>query len=334
MYFITDNIDKTDWSLFIIQHPGGNIFQAPEIFEVYKRTKIYYPFVIGVLDAKYELVGILLSIIQKEHQGIIGKFSARSIIVGGPIIKDDNIEVLELLLKEYNKKIKSKAIYTQVRNLFENKWSKTVFENNGFSYEPHLNILIDLNKSKSDLWKEVHSKRRNEIRRATKEGTIFKINNSKEALIESYKILEEVYQRAKLPLPHFSHFEALLNYSDNKSGLIIGTAMNNGKIIGCMLALAYKKTIYDYYAGAYKTEYKKYPNDLIPWEIFIWGKENGYEIFDFGGAGKPGVPYGVRDYKKKFGGDIVNYGRYYKIHKPFLFKIAKLGFKVWQKIKK
>ena len=37
----------------------------------------------------------------------------------------------------------------------------------------------------------------------------------------------------------------------------------------------------------------------------------------FGGAGKPDKPYGVRDYKLKFGGQLVNWGRFEKVHKPF-----------------
>jgi lipid II:glycine glycyltransferase (peptidoglycan interpeptide bridge formation enzyme) len=76
-----------------------------------------------------------------------------------------------------------------------------------------------------------------------------------------------------------------------------------------------------------------HPNDLIPWDVFLWGKENGFTRFDFGGAGKPDVPYGVREYKKKFGGKMVSYGRYEKINKPNLMKIAKTGFQIMQWLK-
>ena len=100
-----------------------------------------------------------------------------------------------------------------------------------------------------------------------------------------------------------------------------------------MLALVYKNTIYDYYAGSLIEHYNKYPNDLIPWEVFKWGKNNGFTKFDFGGAGKPNIPYGVREYKKKFGGYFVNYGRYNKVHKKISYSLAKFMFWVWQKIK-
>ena len=83
----------------------------------------------------------------------------------------------------------------------------------------------------------------------------------------------------------------------------------------------------------YGTE-NKYPNDLIPWEVFLWGKENGYKLLDFGGAGKPDIPYGVREYKRKFGGELVNYGRFTHIHKPILMAFGIFVLWIWQKCSK
>ena len=57
---------------------------------------------------------------------------------------------------------------------------------------------------------------------------------------------------------------------------------------------------------------------------------HGYDIFDFGGAGTPKKSYGVRDYKKKFGGKLVNYGRYEEIRRPLKFATANVGFKLWK----
>jgi lipid II:glycine glycyltransferase (peptidoglycan interpeptide bridge formation enzyme) len=75
---------------------------------------------------------------------------------------------------------------------------------------------------------------------------------------------------------------------------------------------------------------RMHPNDLVIWEILKWGKENGYRIFDFGGAGRPDREYGVREYKKKFGGATLNLGRYQKVHNRFLMNISVVGFKIWQ----
>ena len=330
---ITD-INFNSWSRFIDDHPNGNIFQTPEMYKAYKNTPNYEPVLVSVIDEKDGILGIMLAVIQKEYPGFLGALSARSIIFGGPVIKNNSIEVLDCILKEYNKIIKDKAIYSQFRNLWDWKISKDIFKKNGNKYEEHLNILIDLNKSKDELWKDVFSKRRNEIRRAQKEGTTFSLKNTIHDLDECYTILESVYKRAKLPLPDYKFFETLFSNTNNRVGAKLFCAEYEDKTIGCMLALVYKNTIYDFYAGANSKYYNKYPNDLIPWEIFLWGKENGYSLFDFGGAGKPNISYGVRDYKKKFGGSFVNFGRFEIVHKPVLLKIVKFGYQFWREIKK
>lgn len=331
---ITDinRMDQNKWSEFVYNHPQGNIFQIQEMFNVYTKTKKYEPVFLAVVNGKGEIAGTLLAVIQKEHDGILGVFSSRSIIWGGPLVKDDDPEILDKILKEYNNIIKRKAIYTQFRNLWDWGDSKEIFLTNGFEYEEHLNILVDLTKSEEQLWKEVHSKRRNEVRRATKEGAYFSIENTEDSLKKCYGILKEVYNRAELPIPGYNFFFNLYSMGSN-SKLIIGCAYYEAEIIGCMLALSYKDTIYDFYAGSMMTFYNKYPNDLISWEVFKWGKENDYKVFDFGGAGKPNVPYGVRDYKKKFGGELVNYGRHERVHKPLLMEIGKLGLKIYRIIK-
>lgn len=331
---ITDakKLDKKKWLDFVYNHHNGNVFQTPEMYEVYQNTKKYEPVFLAIVNSKDEVSGTLLAVIQKEYSGVLGNFTARSIIHGGPLIKDDDPDVLDLVLNEYDKIIKKKAIYSQFRNFWDWGDSKEILLTNGFESEEHLNILVDLTKSEEQLWKEVHSKRRNEVRRATKEGAYFSIENSEDSLKKCYGILKEVYNRAKLPIPDYNFFYNLYRMGSN-SKLIIGCAYYESEIIGCMLALSFKDTIYDFYAGSMRKFYNKYPNDLIPWEVFKWGKENNYKVFDFGGAGKPDVPYGVRDYKKKFGGEFVNYGRYEKVHQPMMFDIAKVGFKLWQKIK-
>lgn len=144
---------------------------------------------------------------------------------------------------------------------------KEVFIKNGFEYEKHLNIIVDLNKNEEELWKEVNTKRRNEIRRAKKEGTTFFVKSTFNDLHECYSILKSVYKKAKLPFPNINFFEHIFKNNDNNTGLKLFCACNENKIIGCMFALVYKNTIYDFYAGAYPEYYNKYPNDLIPYYL-------------------------------------------------------------------
>lgn len=331
---IEHKIDYQEWSDFVYSHPNENIFQTPEMYKVYQNTKNYEPIFIAVLNGKDEILATLLAVVQKEHpSGFLGKFSARSIIWGGPLVRDGNIEVLDFILKEYDKVIKNQTIYTQIRNLGNFSEQKDIFYQNGYKYEEHLNILINLNKNIEEIKKDFTSNRRYGIRRAEREGVHCYEEDSLELLKQCYLILEGVYSYAKLPIPDFNFFESLYLYSTKRTGLKIFVAKYENKIIGCMLALVYKDTVYDFYAGSYHNYYNKYPNDLIPWFVFLWAKKRGYKLFDFGGAGNPKEEYGVRDYKKQYGGEFVNFGRFEKFHKPILMTIGKFGFKIWQKIK-
>lgn len=330
-YRIVSEIECQQWSDFVLHHPRGNIFQTPEMFDVFKATKNNEPVLTAALDDKGNRVaGVLISVIQGEYPGIVGRFTSRSITWGGPLVSDDNKEIIELLIEQYNEIIKRKAIYSQFRNLWDQEDFIPAFNKNNYNYEKHLNIHVDLGKTEEELWKEVNSKRRNEIRRAKKEGTTFKELTSKDEIDRAYRILKKVYTRAKLPLHDKSLFNAASKILHPKGMIKFFGAINQGKIIGAIVVLCYKDRVYDWYAGSLREYYDKYPNDLLPWEVFLWGGKNGYKIFDFGGAGKPGKPYGVRDYKKKFGGEFVNFGRFEKIHKPAFMKLGKFGLKLWQ----
>jgi lipid II:glycine glycyltransferase (peptidoglycan interpeptide bridge formation enzyme) len=326
-------IDRDQWERFVYEHPQGNVFQTHQMYTAYGATKNYQPIVVAGYEGD-SLMGILLAVVQKEYQGLLGKLSARSIIWGGPLVRNNDSCVLEAIMNEYDQTIKGQAIYTQIRNIFPREWERKLLPKLGYKYEDHLDILIDLKKSEEELWKEVHSKRKNEIRRAGKEGTSFTVFSDVASLEKCWPILSDVYQRARLPLPDISLFQGLLNWKDGSAHLKIFAARNNEKIIGTLLALCWRDRVLDWYAGAYQEYLPKYPNDLLPWEAILWAKRNGYKTFDFGGAGKPGIPYGVRDFKLKFGGELVNLGRFQKTHKPIIMNIAKLGFRLWQLFKK
>jgi lipid II:glycine glycyltransferase (peptidoglycan interpeptide bridge formation enzyme) len=73
---------------------------------------------------------------------------------------------------------------------------------------------------------------------------------------------------------------------------------------------------------------------LLWWHVIKWGINRGYHTLDLGGAGKPGKEYGVRKFKARFGGELVNYGRYLNVFSPALFKFAEIGYKIYQKSSK
>jgi lipid II:glycine glycyltransferase (peptidoglycan interpeptide bridge formation enzyme) len=90
--------------------------------------------------------------------------------------------------------------------------------------------------------------------------------------------------------------------------------------------------MYDWYAAVDREYTSLCPSDILPWNGMLWGKENNIKIYDFAGAGKPNKEYSVREYKLKFGGSLINLGRYQCIHKPLMYRLGIVGIKLYKYI--
>lgn len=328
----SNSIDKNKWSDFVYNHPNGNIFQTPEMYEVYQKTKNYEPIFINIIENN-NIVAIMLAVIQKENFGILGALTARSIIWGGPLVKNNNPGILDVILKKYNKIISRKAVYTQFRNFWDWNGCKEIFRQNGFEYEDHLNIIHDLRISVDDMLMNMHKGRRKNIRRAKRKSVEFREIENLNGIEEALTIIKQTYIRVKLPLPDESLFFNVFNFFVKRDIAKFFVAVVRDKIIGARFVFCYKDLVYDWYAGSSNDHSDKYPNDFLPWKVMEWGHNNGYKKFDFGGAGKPEKEYGVRDYKLKFGGKLVNWGRFEKVHNSLLFKIGKIGLELFKRLK-
>ena len=326
------NLDIKKWSNFVNNHPHGNIFQTPEIYEVYQNTKNYEPVFLAVVNGKGEVAGTLLAVIQKEYSSVLGNFTARSIIHGGPLIKDDDPAVLDFILKEYDKIIKKKAIYSQFRNFWDWGEKKTIFHKHGNEYLEHLNFIVDCQNT-DHINKRFSKSKLRQIKKSKKEGAKIIEPQNIEQVSQFYDVLKHLYKKkVKKPLPDWSLFEKFYYRKDIGRYFLI--EYKSQIIGGIMCPFFNKKVIYEWFVCGLDGKYKGiYPSVLATWAAIDYANLNNIDVFDFMGAGKPDQDYGVRDFKSKFGGQLVNYGRYEKVHKPLLMQFGKFGLKMWQRMK-
>lgn len=331
---IITGLDRQKWSDFVYRHPNGNIFQTPEMFEVYKNTKYWQPVFLAAIDNSENILGILLCVIQKEFGKLLGKLTARAIIWGGPLVSSigPKAEVADCLLKAADEALRRKVIYMQFRNLYDMSENKKYFIDNDYIFEEHLDFICDLTSGEENLWERLFPARRNEIRKAEKNKLQIQLIDNISELKDSYFILKEVYSRIKFPLADKSLFDSAYRILFSKNILKVFLAKDNSRIIGALYLLVYREKVYVWYAGSLLAYLNKHPNDILYWEAIKWGSNNGYQIFDFGGAGSPDKEYGVRDFKRQFGGKLVNYGRFIKIYQPHLMKFINLGRKFLQRL--
>ena len=62
------------------------------------------------------------------------------------------------------------------------------------------------------------------------------------------------------------------------------------------------------------------------------GMLEGCRTFDFGGAGPPGAAYGPAEFKRRFGGAMINPGRFERVYRPLVIRALRTGYKVGRKL--
>ena len=96
--------------------------------------------------------------------------------------------------------------------------------------------------------------------------------------------------------------------------------------------MKYKHVVYDYYAADDPRLAIPNGNEFLVWNIISTVSEKHFKVFDFGGAGDPNVNYGPREFKRSFGGQLVNYGRFRKNSETLMSKFLLIFLRIYKKI--
>ena len=326
-----NSTNKSSWENFILHHSNGNFFQSPAYYSFYKSLPAYEPILLISTDESGIINGSLLAVIQKEKGYLKGKLSSRCIIYGGPIISGENKEVTNSLLQELIKQVSGKAIYIEFRNLFNLSNYKEVFVQNGFEYKEHYNFKVEIT-SVEENFNKLNQSRRRQIRKSIKAGAEIIEANDINEVKEFYVLLKNLYsEKVKKPLHAFMFFEQFFRTPDLGKIFLLKKA---GKIIDGIMCPIYGKTIYAWYTcGIDKEGNDIYPSVLVNWAPIEYAAKNGLKYFDFLGAGSANSDYGVREFKSKFGGELVEYGRFLRVNNKLLYNVGKLGLKLMSLIK-
>jgi serine/alanine adding enzyme len=259
----------------------------------------------------------------------LGRLSSRSILFAEPLCRDNaqGAEALTQLIAEHDAEMRGRVLFTEVRALHPPKAEKAALTRCGYVHEDYLNFIIDLHRSGDELWQSLSNTCRANIRRGQKHGVEIEEVTTKEGVDILYQLLKVSFVRAQVPLADKSLFAQAFKVLQPRDMLRIFVAYYEARPIGASVVLLYKNTVYEWYWGIQITK-SVYPAESVTWHRIKWGQEHGYALYDFGGAGWPNKPYGVRDFKAKFGGRMVNFGRYRKIYSHWKFALAERGYEL------
>lgn len=324
-----NEISRSAWSEFVSAHPKGNVFQTPEYYEVLSLTEHNTPIVVAAMEGN-EIVGIVLGTIITNGNAVTKWITARSIITGGPIVKDDNPEIVAALMEAYRKQMPTFVIYTEIRPIYSLDGLR--IENIGMKRVGHYNLMMDITRSSEDLFEAMHKERKRNVKQAEKAGLTFREITDKTEIADVVRLIRQTYERKHVPLSYLGIFdivhEKMADYTH-----FFGAWAADGQMIAGQVRLCYGQLMYAWFAGSDEAYFKQRPNDFLMWNVIRWGHEHGYALFDFGGGGEPGKSYGVRDYKLKYGCECHDYGRYIYRHRPVAYALAAWAYKFVQKIR-
>lgn len=336
-------IDREEWNALVKASATGTWFQTPEAYEFFaSMPKLFKPFVVGVIcdpaGAQTKLRGVCVGYVTVEKSAVKQWLTRRAIIIGGPCFADDCAnEEVSLLLSTLRQQLSTGAnapIYIESRNFNDYSRWKDAFASAGFDYKAHLNFHVDC-RDKEAMWERMSENRRRQVRKA--QATVECLTNegiSELEVREWYEILRMLYRtKVKTPLWPVEFFLEAYRQGVGKFLLV----KHEGKVIGGSMVVMSERvkelgnegTVYEWFECGLNADYKEqYPSVMATWAGMQYANEHGCARYDMMGAGVPGVPYGVRDFKSEFGGDMVEHGRFLCVCKPLLYKLGVLGVKI------
>jgi CelD/BcsL family acetyltransferase involved in cellulose biosynthesis len=331
---IVRQLDEQVWRDFVANHPQGQIFHAPEMFQVFARVEGHKPTLWAVVDDGHYPLALLLPVEITLKSGLLYRWTTRAVAYGSVLCAPgpDGTDALRMLVQAYRREMRGKILFTELRNLTDLSELQPALNECDFVFEEHLNYLIDLDQPEETLWRRITKSGRQSVRTSQNKGTRIEEVTERQQLAIAYQLLQEVYARVGVPLASLPLFEAAFDILAPRGMFKVFVACANDQYIGTCLLLIFNGRITDWYAGSDRAFSAYCSGESLIWHALQWGKAHGLHMFDFGGAGKPEEDYGPRRFKAKFNGTPVNYGRNICVHAPLSLSVSKAGYLAMRKL--
>ncbi len=311
------------WRRFIESHPEGNVFHTPEMADIFKRARRHKPSVFACVNGKKEITSLALGVQVKMFNSLHSRMVSRCICYGGILQRaESGRDDLTQIIDSFEKESKKKSLFTEIRNTADTSAFKADMISRGYNYFDYLNYLVPQNREAADIFRDFSSSRRLNIKRLERQGISVEEVQDRSGVAKVYDILRSTYYKIQVPLADFSLFEGTFDVMKPLGMAKFYLARLEKEAIASAVALLYKKTIHLWYIGTRNKFLKISPVCMILWHLMKLKSQNGYHTLDFLGSGRPTEQNGVREFRRRFGGKPVNYGRYQKIYSPFLLKLS------------
>jgi lipid II:glycine glycyltransferase (peptidoglycan interpeptide bridge formation enzyme) len=198
-----------------------------------------------------------------------------------------------------------------------------------YEYLPQRTYVLNINRTDEEIFHSFKSNCRTLIRQFERRGaTIAQVKPTIEFANEYYDQLIEVFEKQNLK-PNYDKqkvIDLVNSFQDNPEGLLCLKVYNpDGKCIATSIFPGLKDTCY-FWGGASYSEFQNYrPNEYMFWYAIKYWRDRGVTTLDM---------VGLRDYKKKFNPDLVEYSRIIISKYRFLLTLRNGAKKAIQLVRK
>ncbi len=221
-----------------------------------------------------------------------------------------NLNLLDLLAKKH----KSLAIIVEPHNAFfkESDFLKNGYQKSSWLYAHTLASKINLQKTNKQLFTNFSENARRNIKKAQKNN--IKIQIIKTPTIKDLEIFLALFKNLAKNKNFFipSDSEMQKKFINFKQNSYFAFASIDNQIIAALWLGHYKKVLTYMHTGIKDSGYSSFANYLLVWQSLLFGKKQGFEVFDFEALYDDRFKQrkawqNFTDFKKRFHGQLIYY---------------------------
>lgn len=315
------------WDDFVARHPKGSVFHTSAMIQVFAAAKGHTPIALAAISDAGEILSLLVAVRVQTLPRFFGSVSSRSVWYAEPLCGEttESVDSLRVLVTRHDRIMQRRTLFTEVRPLLSAGPERSALELSGYHYLDYLNYVVDTTQSVDTLWKRLSKSAQSHVRKCERRGFEVKHLDGSDCVDILYGFLRMTYGRAEVPLADRSLFQAAYEILRPRGMIEFVVVYDGDKPIAADTMLTFKKQVFAWYGGSLRMTGLS-PAAFFQWREIEWSAQNGFEHYDFGGAGWPDIPYGVRDFKASFGGELVCYGRYRKVYSRWKMALAERAY--------
>lgn len=195
----------------------------------------------------------------------------------------------------------------------------------GSKHIPFGSHVIDLSLDEETLWKNVHSKHRNVIKKAEKDGVVIECGRTQKLVEDYHSIDVDTWNRSSKKAAATNHWKKLLDELGENA--IIYMAYLDGEPQSGAFFYFNKQMCY-YMYGANKNNPHNGSGNLLQWKAILDMKAAGVKRYSFVGCrineDENSKYHGIQRFKERFGGELIQGFMFKMDFNPFMRKLFNL----------